>query len=70
MDWTSTFIILGLSAGLFVLSSWRAARPTEFGKVRMIPWTSLILVSGMIAIFMLVHLVNLAGIQTGRPQAR
>jgi hypothetical protein len=59
-------VVFGLSAGLFAFSSWRAARPAEFGKVRMIPWTPLSLVFALIAIFMLVHLVNLMGMTTGR----
>jgi hypothetical protein len=51
---------------MFAFSSWRAARPAVFGKVRMIPWTPLSLICALIAIFMLVHLVNLAGFTTGR----
>jgi hypothetical protein len=36
----------------------------------MIPWTPLSLVFALIAIFMLVHLVNLFGITTGRDGGR
>jgi hypothetical protein len=66
VDWTTTLIVFGLSVVMFAFSSWRAARPAVFGKVRMIPWTPLSLVCALIAIFMLVHLVNLAGFTTGR----
>jgi hypothetical protein len=55
-----------VSIVLFAFTSWRAARPTEFGKVRMIPWTPLSLVCALIAIFMIVHIVNLMGVKTGR----
>ncbi|NJR20616.1 MAG: hypothetical protein HC777_03660 [Hyphomonadaceae bacterium] len=58
-------MIFAASVCLFAFASWKAAKPTQFGKVRMVPWTSLILVFAMIAIFMLVHLVNLAGFETG-----
>jgi hypothetical protein len=69
LDFTTTLILLGISVALFALASWRAARPVQFGKVRMIPWTTLILVFAVIAIFMLVHLVNLMGFTTGRNSA-
>jgi hypothetical protein len=59
-------MIFGASAGFFAFASWRAARPAEFGKVRMIPWTPLSLACAVIAIFMLVHMVNLLGVKTGR----
>jgi hypothetical protein len=65
LDLATTSILFGLSLAMFALSSWRANRPVEFGKVRMIPWTTLIVVFAVVAIFMLVHLVNLMGIQTG-----
>jgi hypothetical protein len=66
VDWTTTFAIFIVSAALFAFSSWRAARPAEFGKIRMIPWTPLSLVCALVAIFMLVHMVNLLGVKTGR----
>jgi hypothetical protein len=66
VDLTTTLILFGLSVVLFALASWRANQPVQFGKVRMIPWTTLIIVFAVIAIFMLVHLVNLAGFKTGR----
>jgi hypothetical protein len=66
VDWTTTLAIFGASIVLFAFASWRAARPAEFGKVRMIPWTPLSLVCALVAIFMLVHLVNLMGMKTGR----
>ena len=69
MDWSATLVILALSLGGFGFSSWRASRPAEFGKVRLIPWTALSLICGVIALFMLVHVVNLAGIKTGNSSA-
>jgi hypothetical protein len=67
VDLTTTLILFCGSLGMFGFASWRANRPVAFGKVRMIPWTTLIIVFAVIAIFMLVHLVNLAGFKTGRP---
>lgn len=66
LDFITTAIIFAAALALFAVSSWRASKPAEFGKVRMIPWTSLILVFAVITILMLVHLVNLAGFETGQ----
>jgi hypothetical protein len=66
LDLITTGILFGASLAMFALASWRANRPVAFGKVRMIPWTTLIVVFAVIAIFMLVHLVNLLGFQTGQ----
>jgi hypothetical protein len=69
VDWSTTLILLIVSLGGFGFSSWRASRPAEFGKVRMIPWTTLSIICAVVALFMLIHAVNLAGIQTGRTSA-
>lgn len=65
MNLQITLFTLAFSALGFAFSSWRAARPTQFGKVRMMPWLTLSIVFAFISILMLVHLVNLAGLQTG-----
>ncbi|WP_085341217.1 hypothetical protein [Aquidulcibacter paucihalophilus] len=49
----------------FAFASWRASRPAQFGKVRLIPWTTVSLICGVAALFMLVHAVNLLGFKTG-----
>lgn len=67
MDLSFTLLALGAAIGAFAFASWRGARPTQFGKVRMIPWTLLSLIFGVLALFFLIHLVNLMGITTGRP---
>lgn len=66
MDWTPTLILLAIGMAGFAFTSWQAARPAQFGKVRMIPWTTLSLVFALISLFMLVHVVNLLGFTTGR----
>jgi hypothetical protein len=69
LDWPATLIALAIGLCGFGFSSWRASRPAEFGKVRMIPWTALSIICAVVALFMLVHAVNLAGIQTGNASA-
>jgi hypothetical protein len=61
-----TLALFALFSSAFALAWWRAGRPTEFGKVRMIPWTPLIIVFAMAALMMLVHIVNLLGVETGQ----
>jgi hypothetical protein len=41
-------------------------RPRDDLNPRLVPTTAILIVSGFIAILALVHLVNLAGIHTGR----
>jgi hypothetical protein len=69
LDWPATLIALTIGLCGFGFSSWRASRPAEFGKVRLIPWTTLSIICAVVALFMLVHAVNLAGIQTGKTSA-
>jgi hypothetical protein len=65
VDWAATLTLLVISLCGFGFASWRASRPAEFGKVRLIPWTTVSLICGVAALFMLVHAVNLMGIKTG-----
>jgi hypothetical protein len=66
LDLTTTLIALVFSLSAFAFASWRGARKTEFGKVRMIPWTGVSLACAVVALFMVVHIVNLLGMTTGR----
>jgi hypothetical protein len=60
-----TLSILAASVAIFAFGSWKAAQPADPLKPRMIPWRPLIIVAGVAALLMLVHLVNLAGVDTG-----
>lgn len=54
-------IVFGLFAG------WRGARaPNPHKGPRMMPWRFLMLLSAAGALMMLVHLLNLLGVTTGR----
>ncbi|WP_270374753.1 MULTISPECIES: hypothetical protein [Marinicauda] len=67
MDLTTTLIILGVCAAGFAFSAWRTSRPSDPIKgPRLIPWTSLAILFGMGALLMLVHVANIAGIETGQ----
>lgn len=54
---------------LTVLCGWRGARPPDLTRgPRMVPWRMLMLAGAVICVFLLVHLVNLAGVDTGVAQ--
>lgn len=53
--------------GLTVLCGWRGARPPDLHRgPRLAPWRFLMLLSAAGAMLLLVHLVNLMGVRTGR----
>jgi hypothetical protein len=68
MTLTQTLIVLACAGGVFAYGSWKAARPADPLRPRLIPWRPLIILSGLVALLMLVHLVNLAGMTTGANQ--
>jgi hypothetical protein len=61
-----TLVILAASIACTGLLVWYEKRPTELGRVRLVPTTPLIFLSLMVAILMIVHVVNLMGYVTGR----
>jgi len=60
-----TIAILILCLVVIGLARWQQARPVELGRVRMMPWTSVMIFAAFIALLMIVHLVNLGGVETG-----
>lgn len=54
-------------AAVAALSGWRGSRPPSPHRgPRMIPWRFLMVLFAALALMMLVHLVNLLGVKTGR----
>jgi amino acid transporter len=65
-----TFSVALASALLAALFGWLGARPADPRRgVRMVPWRFLMIVCALVAFLMLVHLVNLYGVTTGRGAA-
>lgn len=65
MDLTVTIAVFAIAGALFAFGSWRSAQPADPLKPRLIPWRPVIIISGVVGLLMLVHLVNLLGVQTG-----
>ena len=62
-----TLSLLTAALGLTVLCGWRGARPPDLHRgPRLAPWRFLMLLSAAGAMLLLVHLVNLLGVRTGR----
>lgn len=67
MTLISTFALLGLALAMTGLSAWRGARPPDLAKgPRMAPWRLMMLFGAGVSLLLLVHLVNLLGVETGR----
>lgn len=67
MSWTLTLGSAALGAALVVLFGWRGARPPDLRRgPRLVPYRFLMLLAAAWVLLMLVHLANLAGVETGR----
>ncbi len=67
MDLGLTLVIAIGAALLAALSGWLGARPPDpLRGPRLAPWRFLMLVSAAVVLMTIVHLVNLAGLRTGR----
>jgi hypothetical protein len=68
MDRTPTLILLGVFAAVAIASGWAGARPYDPHKgPRLMPWRYIMVTAAAGFLLMLVHLVNLLGVTTGRP---
>jgi hypothetical protein len=61
-----TWAALALGLGLVALMAWRERRPRQGFDPPLIPTTPVMFIGGLMALLALVHLVNLAGLHTGR----
>lgn len=62
-----TLAALVVALGLTSLFGWRGARPPDIQRgPRLAPWRFLMLLGAAACLLLLVHLVNLAGVETGR----
>lgn len=66
VDLALTLTALALFGGLFALASRQAAKPADPLKPRLVPWRPIIIIAAFGGLVALVHLVNLAGLETGR----
>jgi hypothetical protein len=68
MSLTLTLTLAGALLALAVFAGWRGARPPNPHKgPRLAPWRFIMLLAAAGVLVMIVHLVNLMGVTTGRP---
>ena len=62
-----TLLSAAVGIGLTVLFGWLGSRPPDVRRgPRMAPWRFLMLLAAAWVLLMLVHVVNLLGVETGR----
>lgn len=67
MSLQTTLAIAAALLALTVFAGWRGARPSNPAKgPRMVPWRMIMLLSAACSMPMLVHILNLLGMKTGR----
>jgi hypothetical protein len=71
MSLVATCIALAVVIGFAAFSGWRGSRPPDLIRgPRMAPWRFLMLIGITVAIFLLIHLINLAGLDTSAAAPR
>ena len=67
MDFALTLALLAGCACLGLFAGWRGARPPDpLRGPRLVPWRFLMMLAACAGLVLLVHLVNLLGVRTGR----
>ena len=68
MDLPTTLALLTAVAAFGAFCAWRGARPPNPHRgPRLIPYRFLMILCGALALYLAAHLLNLAGVTTGRP---
>ncbi len=67
MSLETTLVIMAVLGAIFAYGSWRAARPADPLKPRMIPWRPIIIITGVALLLMALHLTRLLGVTTEKP---
>jgi hypothetical protein len=67
MDWTITLAVTLALAALTALFGWAGSRPPNLHRgPRLVPYRFLMMMSAVGVMLMVVHMLNLAGMKTGR----
>lgn len=67
MGWTPTLILAAVLLAIAVFSGWRGARKPDPNRgPRLIPWRMIMVLAAAVLLYLVVHMVNLAGVTTGR----
>ena len=67
MGWTPTLIGLAIGMALFAWANWKARKPVELGRVRMIPYTAVMFTALVVILLMVAHAMTLLGLKPDGP---
>lgn len=65
LDLIITLLAMAACLGLAVFANYKAAQPWDDMKPKKVPWKFIMIMAGFGVFLAVVHLVNLAGIETG-----
>jgi hypothetical protein len=63
MNWQTTSGIMAAALAMVLLARWRLAKPSEPGRVRLIPWTAVLFAAMLLGLMMFAHLLTLWGVK-------
>ncbi|MEO0466566.1 MAG: hypothetical protein AAF216_08465 [Pseudomonadota bacterium] len=66
LHWLLSSALLLSSFGLAIFANHRAGKPWDDLKPRVIPWRLVMILAVFVGFLSVVHMVNLAGVETGR----
>jgi len=67
MDWPITLALTAAALAVAVFAGWRGAQPYDIARgPRMFPWRWIMVFAAAVVLFLIVHMLNLAGANTGR----
>ena len=69
LHWILTTALLLSCIALALFANHRASKPWDDLKPRVVPWRLVMIFSVFVGFLTVVHMVNLAGIETGRENA-
>jgi len=67
MGWTPTLVVLAVSLLIFFGARYRAAKPVELGKARLLPYTAIMFIAAIVFVLMVTHIFTLLGFESGGP---
>ena len=67
MDLNLTLVLCAVLLIVAAIAGWRGSKPPNVIKgPRMMPWRFIMVTAAAFAMFLIVHIVNLLGVKTGR----
>jgi hypothetical protein len=65
LDWLITSVLLAAALGSAVHANHKAGQPFDETRPRRLPWRGILIASVFTALLAIVHMANLAGLETG-----